>query len=225
MKIESAEWKALIREGGRQLGIHLEAAVLDQFALHAAELLRWNRRFNLTAITDPAVVAVKHYLDSVVPVERIPPRAALLDLGTGGGFPGIPLKILLPTLQVTLVESSRKKVSFLKHVARVLALERLQILEMRAEAVSPPEAGGGFEVIVSRALTSLAQFFEMALPLASSGALLLAWKGKLSGDEWNEGVRYLQTAAAVPAANIAVRPYALPGLEETRNLVCVNLPQ
>lgn len=223
MDVGSDEWKAVIRDGGRQLGVSLNAAVLDQFALHAAELLRWNRRFNLTAITAPLDVAVKHYIDSVAPSAHIPSRGTLLDIGTGGGFPGIPLKILNPELDVTLVESSRKKASFLKHAARLLALKPLQVVEIRAEEIQLPQKNAGFDVIVSRALAPLDRFLTMALPLVARGGLLVAWKGKLAPAELDRGVRYLQEAAAIPATNVFVWPYRLPVFEETRNLVVVNL--
>lgn len=224
MEIGSNEWKALIRTGALQLGLSLDGAVLERFSLHAGELLRWNRRFNLTAITEPSAVAVKHYIDSVAPAGHIPPGTKLLDLGTGGGFPGIPLKILDATLRVTLVESSRKKVSFLKHAARCLALE-LQILEMRSEAVPPAESGGGFEVVVSRALASLEGFFEMALPLVARGGRLLAWKGNLSEAELSGGIRFLQNTAAISPEDITVLPYTLPLFEEVRRLVLVKVPR
>ncbi|HHP7233715.1 MAG TPA: 16S rRNA (guanine(527)-N(7))-methyltransferase RsmG [Desulfobacterales bacterium] len=224
MEVGSPEWKEVIRSGALQLGISLEAAVLDRFALHAAELLRWNRRMNLTAVTDPLAVAVKHYIDSIAPAEHVPCQGRLLDLGSGGGFPGIPLQILMPTLHVTLVEASRKKASFLKHVARCLALKQLKILEMRAEEVSTAEIGYGFDLIVCRALTSLERFFAMALPLAASGTRLMAWKGKLPGDELNRGIGYLQTAAKLTSKDVSVQKFTLPVFAETRNLVIVTLP-
>ena len=90
MKIGSAKWKRLIIDGAGEMGIAVAPEKTDQFAIHAEELLRWTQKINLTAITDPLEVAVKHYLDSIAPAGMIPLDAAVLDMGSGGGFPGIP---------------------------------------------------------------------------------------------------------------------------------------
>ncbi len=149
-----------------------------QFAVHAVELMKWNRKVNLTTITEPQDVAVKHFLDSIIPGPLIAPGAKVLDIGSGGGFPGIPLKILLPSLSVLLIDSSRKKVSFAKHVIRTLKLENIEARHVRAEELATkPEAVNSFDVIISRALTSIENFILIAFPLLAEDGVLIAMKG------------------------------------------------
>ncbi len=115
MEIGSNTWKRLVEEGVKEFGINISGKETDMFAIHAGEMLHWNRRINLTAITDPEEVALKHFIDAIAPVSMISPGSSILDIGSGGGFPGLPVKIVMPSVSVTLVDGSRKKVSFLNH--------------------------------------------------------------------------------------------------------------
>ena len=152
MQIGSKKWQNLIYEGAKNLDIQIDKRKIEKFAIHALELMKWNQKTNLTAITDPFEVAIKHFLDSIVPVKIIPSNASLLDIGSGGGFPGIPLKIILPSLSVTLIDASRKKVSFLKHIIRILELKNIDALHIRAEEfANEPGVAKKFDVIISRA--------------------------------------------------------------------------
>ena len=130
---ESSEWAHILDEGAMAMGMHLEWSQIAQFAIHARELLAWNRFTNLTAITDPVEIAVKHFLDTLPVLPFIPPRSWLLDIGSGGGFPGIPLRILRPDLHIVLIDASRKKVSFEKYVIRTLGLKDIEARNIRAE--------------------------------------------------------------------------------------------
>ena len=130
MEIGSREWQRLIIDGSRVLGIEIDEGLTAQFIVHASELIKWNRKINLTAITDPRNIAIKHLLDSLAPALHIPDEARLLDMGSGGGFPGIPLKILKPSLFVMLIDGNRKKVNFLKHVLRTLYLENIAAFQI-----------------------------------------------------------------------------------------------
>ena len=133
MNIGAQAWKNTIVEGARELGIAVSAAQADQFAAHALILKAWNRKINLTAIHAPMDMAVKHFLDSIIPSRHIRPGSRLLDVGSGAGFPGIPLKVMLPSLDVTLVDATRKKVSFLSHVIQALHLSRISAIHSRLE--------------------------------------------------------------------------------------------
>ena len=108
MEIGSEKWKRLIIDGAGHCGVRINRDQAQQFALHAALMLKWNRTSNLTAITDSMDIAVKHFLDSIITVPLISPGSTVLDIGSGAGFPGIPLKIVIPSLQVTLIDASRK---------------------------------------------------------------------------------------------------------------------
>lgn len=175
MKIGSAAWNRLIAEGAEHLGIDLKPAAIGQFGVHAEELLKWTRKINLTSITDPREVAVKHFLDSIAPAPLVPPEARMLDIGSGGGFPGIPLKILSPSLSVTLIDAVRKKVSFMNHVIGLLHLPGVKARHLRVEKF---EQTPQFDVVISRALYSLAELTTLAVPLLKEGGLVIGFKGR-----------------------------------------------
>ncbi|RLC06370.1 MAG: 16S rRNA (guanine(527)-N(7))-methyltransferase RsmG [Deltaproteobacteria bacterium] len=177
MYIGTSEWKETIVTGARSLGIDVQPGQADQFAAHALILKEWNQKINLTAIDSPIDMAVKHFLDSIISSRYIKPDSRLLDVGSGAGFPGIPLKVMMPSLNVILVDATRKKISFLKHVIQALHLSRIAAIHSRIEDLQQ-EWDGRFDIIVCRAFSSLADFAEKCLPLLAPDGLLLAFKGK-----------------------------------------------
>lgn len=184
MKIGSSDWSKLIARGAGQFGIQVDQNQLDLFAAHAAELVHWNRKKNITAITDPFEIAVKHVLDSLIPANLIPTGAALLDLGSGGGFPGIPLKIYLPSLRVTLIDASRKKINFLKHVIRTLNLEKIEAHHARAEDLAcAPNHINAHDVVISRAFSALSPFVNLSRPLLKKNGSMIAMKAQVDQSE------------------------------------------
>ena len=219
MEIDSREWHRIIIEGSRLLGVEIDEGVTAQFSVHASELIRWNRKINLTAITDPRDIAIKHFIDSLAPSKRIPDEARVLDIGSGGGFPGIPLKILKPFLSVLMIDSARKKVNFLKHVLRTLDLEHIEALQIRAETLSKdPEFANSFDVIISRALSDLAPFLKNALPLLAPQGTILAMKGKTDPEEL-DAVR-----ANIPQDlySLEIENYRLPSMNAQRCIVVIK---
>lgn len=112
MEIGAPAWRRMLQAGSLEMGRAITEVEMDQLALHATELIRWNRKTNLTAIRVPEEIAVKHVLDSMAPLPHLPAAGRLLDIGSGGGFPGMVLKILRPGLSVTLIDASRKKSVF-----------------------------------------------------------------------------------------------------------------
>ena len=214
--VGSAEWKSLIVEGAKTLGICLNPDTADQFAVYALELLKWNRKINLTAITDPLDVAVKHFLDSLVPSVVIPQGAALLDIGSGGGFPGIPLKILMPSLSVTLAEASLKKVNFQKHAIRSLNLRGIEAVHARAEDMPrDTEFAKTFDVIICRAFSALDLFAETALPLLAENGMIVAMKGKVSEKE----IESAHLKIGKNRFELRVKTYMLPCLAAERAII------
>jgi len=184
MEIGSTQWEDLIIDGAIALGIEVNRQHARQFAIHGIELIKWNKKINLTTITDPQEIALKHFLDSIAPVRWIPPSSSLLDIGSGGGFPGIPLKVFIPSLSVTLIDGSRKKISFLKHIIRILQLEGIDARQIRAEQmVKDANFAPAFDVIVGRALSSLVSFVRMAVLLLAEEGLIIAFKGEVDQKE------------------------------------------
>ena len=232
MQIGSEKWRNLIFEGAKEFDIHVDKLKIEKFVIHALELMKWNQKTNLTAITDPFEVAVKHFLDSIVPLKVIPSNASLLDIGSGGGFPGIPLKICLPSLSVTLIDASRKKVSFLKHIIRMLELKNIDALHIRAEEfVNKPKIGKTFNVVISRALSSITSFALTALPFLNEEGVIIAMKGIVSSDDiqllrssFNKmhGVLIGENREAF---EIRVKRYLLPFIESDRSMVSLKKVQ
>ncbi len=228
MEIGSEKWKRLIIDGAGHFGVHINRDQAQQLALHAALMLKWNRTTNLTAITDSMEVAVKHFLDSIITGPLISPGTAVLDIGSGAGFPGIPLKIVIPSLQVTLIDASRKKISFLKHAIRTLNLENIEARHIRAEDFAKkPAAANCFDVITSRALSSIKDFVLMAAPLLAKDGAIIALKGPDLQQEIED--LQLQTDAHTGLLRIGdvqyslkVETFTLPYLESQRSIIILK---
>ncbi len=190
MKIGSDEWLSLVQDAAAQLEISVNRQQAEQFSLHAQWLLEWNRKINLTAITDPREVAIKHFIDAIAPIKHIPETGQLLDIGTGGGFPGIPLKIMRPGQSITLIDSVRKKVNFVRHVIRQMSLEGIEALHIRAEALADTAVhSGNFNVIVCRALADPSAAMALSMPLLAPGGLIILYQGPGSDRDTNHNLR------------------------------------
>lgn len=184
-----------------------------------AELLKWNGAYNLTAVRHPDEMVTRHLLDSLalLPVlDALAPAeaASLLDVGAGPGLPCIPLAIARPQWTVAGIDSNGKKVRFMRHAQRTLALANFSVIEDRVESLA---AGEGYALITSRAFSSLADFFEQTRHLLRADGVWVAMKGKLEADE----------LAAVPATVeiIETRKLKVPGLHEERHAVIARPKQ
>lgn len=210
-----------LEKEARIFGLHLSPEQLSALQVYARELEDWNTRVNLTAITAPDQIMVKHFLDSlsVASVLDAKPSNALIDIGTGAGFPGLVLKIAVPDLRVTLVEATGKKVDFLKAMIAELHLQKVEAIQARAEDLArDPRHRERYDFAVARAVADLAILLEYALPFVRTGGLFVAQKGIRVDEEIQAAGRSLETLGGRLRESVPVR---LPGLEP-RHLILVD---
>ncbi|MEJ2641953.1 MAG: 16S rRNA (guanine(527)-N(7))-methyltransferase RsmG, partial [Desulfosarcinaceae bacterium] len=178
--IGGSAWKQLLTTGAAHFGFRLSDAQVQRFQIFAEELLAWNRRINLTRITAPDEIALKHFVDSLPGAGDLETGWRVIDLGSGGGFPGIPLKIVRPDLEITLVDAIRKKVSFQKHICRQLGFRGIECLHARIEKLGEdPAYQGGYQAAISRALTDLDLLCRLAAPLLTVSGVVVAYRGRV----------------------------------------------
>jgi len=171
-----------LNSGAIKLGLQLNPRQLEQFQFYYEELLDWNKRVNLTAITDYEEVQIKHFLDSLtvtiawqLPTSNV--DFSLIDVGTGAGLPGIPLKILFPDIRLVLLEATAKKAAFLLHLKQKLGLDNVEIVVGRAEEVAHlSEYRERFDIVLSRGVASLPTLVELTLPFGTIGGSFVAQK-------------------------------------------------
>jgi len=170
-------------DGAQKLGIKLSDKQITQFKLYYQELVSWNKKFNLTTITDYQEVQIKHFLDSLTVIsalteeELTQPGFSIIDIGTGAGFPGIPLKVFLSQSRLVLLDSKAKKATFLQHVIEQLELDDVEVVVGRAEEIGHrPLFRENFTLVVSRAVASLPTLVELALPFCQMGGKFIAQK-------------------------------------------------
>ena len=203
--MDNEELFKALRQGAAQLGIELSEQAGRQLLAFGEELLRWNRKVNLTAITKPREVVDKHLLDSLAILPEVRGARTLLDLGAGAGFPGIPLKVVLPDLDVLLVEAVAKKVGFMKHALAQLHLAGARALQARAGGEPELEHLPRGEVVVSRALMELPEWARLGSRYLLPGGRLLAMTGQAPAASL---VEHLRQEGAFQS--VRVRRYALP---------------
>jgi 16S rRNA (guanine527-N7)-methyltransferase len=217
---EWADFVDRVEEGARAMEIHVDRPHATRFALHAKELLEWNRFANLTAITDLKEIAEKHFLDTLPLVPLIPPDSKVLDIGSGGGFPGVPLKVMRPDLHLNLIDASRKKAHFLKHLIRALELQDIEARHARAEELAQEVQveARRYGVIVSKAVSKLHRFLDQALPLLRRPGTVIAMKGTAVDDELERAASRIKSEAL----SLEKREYRLPFLDIKRHLIILR---
>jgi 16S rRNA (guanine527-N7)-methyltransferase len=212
----------LVHEARQLFGVHLTGRQVMALMTYERELLAWNEKFNLTAIRDAEGIRTKHFLDSFscVQVWKENPPRRLIDIGTGAGIPGIPLKILYPSMQMTLVESVGKKANFCRHMVEILKLETTEVITARAEDVGQmPTHREYYDLAVARAVANLPVLAEYLLPLVQIGGVMLAQKGQSGPVETHKAEKALRILGGCTRQLL---PVILPGVADERFLVVVD---
>jgi len=185
--------------GAKKLGLHFDLRQIEQFSIYYQELGDWNKRVNLTTITDYEEVQIKHLLDSLtvtiawqLPISNT--DLSLIDVGTGAGLPGIPLKIIFPNIRLVLLEATSKKAAFLHHLKQKLGLENVEIVVGRAEDIAHlSEYRERFDIVLSRGVASLPTLVELALPFDAIGGSFIALKKGVIEPEITQAAKAIST--------------------------------
>ncbi|UCD09438.1 MAG: 16S rRNA (guanine(527)-N(7))-methyltransferase RsmG [Dehalococcoidales bacterium] len=211
--------------GAEKLGLQLSRKQVRQFEEYCREMLDWNQRINLTAITGYEQVQIRHFLDSltiysVLDNSRLYENLNILDVGAGAGLPGIPLKIALPEMKLALIEATAKKTEFLNYVVSTLGLENVEVVTGRAEDLAhKTEYRARFNVVISRAVASLAALAELTLPFCPTGGTVITPK---KGDVRKEVEESLKAIDILGGSLREVRLVELDDLIDDRYLVIID---
>ncbi|MCY3945471.1 MAG: 16S rRNA (guanine(527)-N(7))-methyltransferase RsmG [Anaerolineaceae bacterium] len=212
----------LVDEAARLFEIELSARQVAQMQRHADELALWNGRVNLTAITDPQEVLVRHFLDSLSVAAFVPLRAGMqvMDVGTGAGFPGLPLHILCPEMRLTLLDATAKKLRFLDHLIGLLELEGVRTLHARAEqAGQMPSEREAHDLVLARTVARMPVLAEYMLPLARVGGQCVAMKGSSARQELQSATRAI---GLLGGRLNRIETLQLPGVAQSHHLVILD---
>lgn len=198
----------LLERGLKELGHVPETDIVRSFMTYLSELRRWNKTYSLTSIRKDEDIIIRHFLDSLLFLKVIPEHTgSIADVGSGAGFPGIPIKIMRPEIEMYLIESSRKKSAYLRHVKRQLGLKKTNIIEKRIEKVKVErELPLPADVAVTRALFSIKDFLKKASHIVRDGGILILNKGPRLKEEINllkdEDIEYEIIPLSLPLSDI-----------------------
>ncbi len=212
----------LVQDAQALFNVKVTGRQVMSFIAYEKELIEWNNKFNLTAIRDPESIRTKHFLDSLscILAWKASPPAHLIDVGTGAGFPGIPLKLLYPSMKLTLVESVSKKAAFCRHIVDVLRLEQVDVIHARAEDLGrDPDHRETYDWAVARAVANLNVLSEYLIPFVKVGGTALAQKGESGPAEAQsaEGAMHL-----LGGKLRQLIPVNLPGVADDRYLILID---
>ncbi len=208
----------ILVEGAREFGVELSEIQVELFIEYLDNLQSWNKNINLTAVRNEKEIIVAHFLDSISVVPIIEDNKTLLDIGSGGGFPGIPLKIVRPELRVTLLDSVNKKVSFMKDTVRKLELKDINAIWGRAEDPENNIPRKHFDYIVTRAVGSISDTLELSSPYVSKDGVIILMRGKKGSDEWTMESENIASGYEL----VDSQEFTLPGSDLARTIIVVK---
>lgn len=210
--------KDLVKGYFKEYNIELSEMQAEKFAKFFDFLVQENAKFNLTAITEKKEVAIKHFVDSVLPMHEIPKGAKVVDVGTGGGFPGVPLKIMRDDIEIVLLDSLQKRIKFLEEVKTLLNLDKTTCVHARAEDFVK-ENREKFDVATSRAVASTPTLVEYLLPYVKVGGKVLMYKGSQAEEELAQGQKAIKEMGGKVDKTLK---FVLKEVDSERNIVILK---
>lgn len=215
-------FKEELAKAAAEYGINLSATQMEQYNRYFELLVEWNEKINLTAITEPKEVAIKHMIDSITAYDEnlFKDGTTVIDVGTGAGFPGLPLKIFCPEIKLTLMDSLNKRIKFLQTVVEELGLKDVECVHARAEeGARNKKYRESFDIAVSRAVARLPILCEYCLPFVKKGGHFIALKGMQYHDEADEAVKAIKVMGG---SHTDIRPVKLPELDDKRAVITIT---
>lgn len=206
----------LLRSYARDYGVTLTTPQIDLIKLYLHELQEWNEKINLTGLTSRQRILRELLIDSLIPAPHLPEEGSLLDVGSGAGFPAIPLKICKPRLKIHLMEINSRKVSFLKQVIRITNLHEIATIRGRIEKDGTLLRSEGYDIITARALADLPQTLTWCAPHLKTGGLILRFQGSQVEKALQEGSEVIHAQGLLLDKTV---PYRLPGKDSKRHLL------
>ena len=218
--MEKKRFEEEMSKKSKILGVRFSVEQIEQFYKYMNLLIEWNEKMNLTAITEPKEIILKHFIDSLTILKYIDDNSKLVDVGTGAGFPGVPLSIMNPTLKITLVDSLNKRLIFLQEVVKELNLKNIEIVHARAEEFGQNKNyREKFDIAVSRAVANLSVLAEYLLPAVKIGGQVICMKGSQVEEELNDAKFALKELGGKIKS---VDEFCLPGTDMKRNVIIVE---
>ncbi|SDZ91106.1 16S rRNA (guanine(527)-N(7))-methyltransferase RsmG [Selenomonas ruminantium] len=215
-------FKEELTKAAAEYGISLNDTQMEQYNRYFELLVEWNEKINLTAITEPKEVAIKHMIDSITAYDEslFKDGTTVIDVGTGAGFPGLPLKIFCPEIKLTLMDSLNKRIKFLQTVVEELGLKDVECVHARAEeGARNKKYRESFDIAVSRAVARLPILCEYCLPFVKKGGHFIALKGMQYHDEADEAAKAIKVMGG---SKTEIRPVKLPELDDKRAVITIT---
>lgn len=218
MKVEEFEEK--IKGYATLIDIELQEEQIEKMYLFMNEMIEWNKNVNLTAIVEPEEIIVKHFIDSLTIAKNIKTNATVIDVGTGAGFPGIPLKIVREDLKIVLLDSLNKRVTFLNHIIDTLELKKIEAVHARVEEYAKNKKyRESFDIATSRAVANLSTLSEYLLPMIKVGGSAICMKGSEIEGEMEQGKHAIEVLGG---KIIEVERFCLPKTDMKRNNIIIE---